>query len=632
MPATKGHRIGEMLLDEEVITKEQLEECLQEQKVTGEKVGEVMIRKGYVSLEVLMAFLGTQMGIPYAPFKELKKVPKNIVQLLPEELMRTQYVIPMSKKGNTLIVATADPSNLFVTDDIKLATRMEVELRLSSEKEIKAALDQIFGFKEEDQGELVKASGSDDTFGAAPVEAPKPQRTAPTAARAAQTESFSKHAPEEDETPFPTPQKTKPAATTGAKNLENLAQAAAANLNDEPAQAAGIPIANLGGADTPVISFLSNVLVEATKNSATEIHFEPYEKRFRIRWRIDGILQEVQSPPRSLASALAQKLKTMAEMDGKEAGVSQSGRMRIKIPGRDVAMTLLITPTKWGEKIVMHLLNVEESILDLDKLGMESMQIELYKRILQQPYGMILVIAPKSSGKTTTCYATLNALNQSTKNISAVDEPVDYSLDGVNQIVVNEKRGLTFAKGVRAMLDQDTDVLLVGQLPDQETAKMVLDAVPNGHLVLSAMAANEPSTAINHLANFGIEPYLIGSALTAIVNQRLLRIICPKCKDTYEAPPAVAKFLGAPQGRKVMLFRGKGCDQCSHTGYKGRQAVFEVLAVTEVFRELVAAKAGAQALRKAMLETPGFISLRMQVAKKVLSGATSYEEFLRVAV
>ncbi len=611
MATSKGHRIGEMLLDEDIITKEQLEECLQEQKVTGEKVGEVLVRKGYVTLEVLMAFLGNQMGVPYVSLSEMKAISKALLKLIPEQLMRSQHVIPVDKKGNTLILAMADPTNVFVTDDIKLATRCDLELRLSSEKEIKQAVDNYFGFKEEDTGELVKSSKADDTFGEAPSGMGGGGGfSAPTPAASAAGPDYSKVA-----------------------SMDAAAKAAASKFQDTPvSMASSIPTISAGGAggDTPVINFLTSVLVEANKVGATDIHFEPYETSFRIRWRIDGILQEVQSPPRSLANALAGRLKVMAEMDQQVKGLAQRGRMRLKIPGKDVSLSILIAPTMWGEKVVMHLLNVENTILELDKLGMEPAQYDLYRRIIQQPYGLVLIVGPKASGKTITSYATLNALNKSTKNVSAVDEAVDYSLPGVNQVVINEHKGVGYADGVRSMLDQDSDVLLVGEMHDLESTRQVLDAVPTGHMVITTMHSNDPVSAIQYLINMGIEPYLLGSALTAIVNQRLVRSICPKCKEAYEAPAGIAKYLGM-SGKQAQLYRGKGCEACSKTGYRGRQAVFEIIPIKENLREAIINKTSAALMRKAILETPGFISLKALVAKKVVTGQTSYEELLRVA-
>jgi type IV pilus assembly protein PilB len=606
MATSKGHRIGEMLLDEDIITKDQLEECLQEQKVTGEKVGEVLVRKGYVTLEVLMAFLGNQMGVPYVSLSEMKNISKALLKLIPEQLMRSQHVIPVDKKGNTLILAMADPTNVFVTDDIKLATRCDLELRLSSEKEIKQAVDNYFGFKEEETGELVKSSKSDDAFGESPAGMSGGGFSAPG--------------------PAATPDYSKVAS------MDATAQAAASQVQEvSTTMASSIPTISAGGAggDTPVINFLTSVLVEANKVGATDIHFEPYETSFRIRWRIDGILQEVQSPPRSLANALAGRLKVMAEMDQQVKGLAQRGRMRLKIPGKDVSLSILIAPTMWGEKVVMHLLNVENTILDLDKLGMEPAQYDLYRRIIQQPYGLVLIVGPKASGKTITSYATLNALNKPTKNVSAVDENVDYSLPGVNQVVINEHKGVNYAAAVRSMLDQDSDVLLVGEMHDLDTTRQVLDAVPTGHMVISTMHSNDPVSAIQYIINMGIEPYLLGSALTAIVNQRLVRTICPKCKEAYEAPAGIAKYLGL--GGKAALYRGKGCDACSKTGYRGRQAVFEIIPIKENLREAIINKTPASLIRKTILETPGFISLKALVAKKVATGQTSYEELLRVA-
>ncbi|NTV52099.1 MAG: Flp pilus assembly complex ATPase component TadA [Candidatus Firestonebacteria bacterium] len=604
MATKKGHRIGEMLMDEEIITKEQLQECLQEQKVTGEKVGEVMVRKGYVSHEVLYAFLGNQFGIPYIPLSEMQNIPPAIVKLLPEQLMRSQHVVPVSKKGNALILAMADPSNVFVTDDIKLSTHSDLELRLSSEKEIKAALDKCFGFKEEDSGELVKASSKDDSFGATPTMGAM------------------------NRTPMPA---TAPAPVGGA-SLASTAAAAAGAYPDTPAVSMAVPTASAVGGDTPVINFLTSVLVEAIKVGATDVHFEPYERSFRIRWRIDGILQEVQSPPRTLATALAAKIKTMAEMDPNEKRLAQQGRLKLKIPGKDVSMLIMIAPTLWGEKIVMRILNAESGNLDLEKVGMEPGQLQIFRQHLQLPSGLILIVGPKGSGKSTTAYATLSALNQPTKNVSAVDEPSDYSLNGVNQVAVIEKRGLTYANGVRAMLEQDSDVLLVGEMHDIETARLVLDAVPTGHLIISTLHANDSLGAIQYLVNMGVESYLLGSSLNLLVNQRLVRIICPRCKESYEAAGEVAKRFG-PQttGKKVVLYRGKGCENCSKTGYRGRASVYEVVDVNDAVREAIVAKAPSVVLKKALAETPGFLSLKSQLEAKALAGVTSYEELLRVA-
>lgn len=594
MATAKGHRIGEMLLDEDIITEEQLQECLREQKTTGEKVGQLLVRKGYVSLEVLMAFLGNQMNVPYLPLDDRPKMSPALMKLIPEQLMRSQHVIPVEKKGNTLLLAMAEPTNVFVTDDIKLATRCDLELRLSSETEIKTALDKYFGFQEADTGELVKASGADEDFGAAPMAG-------------------------------------MPAISPAATETARSAAAAPKAVMPEPEPITAAPPAKAMGGDTPVINFLTNVLVEANKAGATDIHFEPYEKSFRIRWRIDGVLQEVQSPPRSLANALATKLKTMAEMDTQGKAAAQYGRLKLKIPGKDVSISILISPTMWGEKVVMHMLNLENAILNIEKLGMEPSQLELYRRVLQQPYGLILIIGPKASGKSTAAYATLNSMNQPTKNVSAVDEPVDYSLPGINQVVVNEKRGMTYANGVRAMLEQDTDILLVGEMQDAEASRMILDAVPTGHLVISTLHANNPAAAVQYLINMAIEPYLLGSALTAIVNQRLVRVICPKCKEIHEASPEITKFLGIGGSKKTVLYRGRGCAQCSQTGFRGRQAVFEIIPLAENVREAIINRQSAAVIKKAIEDIPGYTSLRSLVAQRVINGLTSYEEFLRVA-
>lgn len=595
MATKKGHRIGEMLMDEEIITKEQLQECLQEQKVTGEKVGEVLVRKGYVSHEVLMAFLGTQFGVPYLALNEVKTIAPALLKLLPEQLMRSQHVVPIERKGNTLVVAMADPSNVFVTDDIKLTTRCDLDLRFSSEKEIKTALDRYFGFKEEDTGELVKAGGRDEAFGAMPS------------------------APAQPAPPVPGPAAVPP----------HVAPAYTADPITEPSPA--LPTATVAAGDTPVINFLTSVLVEASKAGATDIHFEPYERTFRIRWRIDGILQEVQSPPRTLANALAAKLKTMAELDPNEKRVAQQGRLKLKIPGKDVTMLVMIAPTLWGEKVVMRILNAESVTLDLDKIGMEPAQLQLYRQAVQQPNGLVLIVGPKAGGKTTTAYATLNSLNTPGRNLSAVDEPVDFSLNGINQVVVNEKRGLTYANGVRAMLDQDSDVLLVGEMHDLETSRLLLEAVPTGHLIISCVHANDAVGAVQVLNNMGAEPYLLGAGLNVVVNQRLVRVICPKCKESYEAPAEIAKRFGSQGGKKVVLFRGKGCENCSKTGYRGRVAVYEVLPISDAFRDAIIGKAPAAAMKKAIVETPGFTPLKVQLENKVLGGVTSYEELLRVA-
>ncbi len=614
MATAKGHRIGEMLLDEEIITQEQLQECLREQKTTGEKVGQVLVRKGYVSLEVLMAFLGTQMNVPYLPLAGVSKPAAALMKLLPEQLMRSQQVIPVDKKGNTIMLAMADPTNVFVTDDIKLATRCDLELRLSSESEIKAALDENFGFQEEDTGELVKSSGIDEDFGAAPdLSMPAKPMVGAGMAR---------------------PAAARPAAARPAAARPTAARPTAAApkaVVPEPEPITPPLTAQVMGGDTPVINFLTNILVEANKAGATDIHFEPYEKSFRIRWRIDGVLREVQSPPRSLANALATKLRTMAEMDTQGKGIAQYGRLKLKIPGKDVSISILILPTMWGEKIVMHMLNLENVILNIEKLGMEPSQLELYRRVLQQPYGLVLITGPKASGKTTTAYATLNSINLPTKNVSSVDELVDYSLPGINQVVVNEKRGMTYANGVRAMLEQDSDIMLVGEMQDAETSRMILDAVPTGHLIISTLHASNPVTALQYLMNMDIEPYLLSSALTAIVNQKLVRVICPKCKEIHEASAEITKFLGIGGSKKTVLYRGRGCTQCSQTGFRGRQAVFEIILLTESVREAIINRQSAAVVKKAIENIPGYTSLRRLVAQRVINGVTSYEEFLRVA-
>ena len=581
MPESMKKRLGEMLVDEGIISEEQLQEALHEQKIKGGRLEKILISQGYVTQDVIMAFVGTQLGIPHVSLIEIGEIPNDVVFSVPESIAINHCLIPIVKKDKKLTVAMADPLNVFAIDDIKMMTGFEVEPAIASETEIKAMHAKYYG---------AAAGGSGASGGGGEVGGDMQEIINSMGA---------------------------------GENLEVM---------EEKDEELDISKLEAAGEDAPVVRLVNLVLTEAVRAGASDIHIEPYEKSLRCRYRIDGVLHEVQSPPKSLSAAISSRLKIMSSLDIAERRLPQDGRIKIKVLGKEIDLRVSVCPVQFGEKIVMRILDSSNLSLDLPKLGFEDDILPKFEKAIVEPYGLVLVTGPTGSGKSTTLYSALHYINNPDTNISTIEDPVEYNLPGINQVNARAGIGLTFAAGLRSFLRQDPDVIMVGEIRDKETAEIAINAALTGHLVFSTLHTNDAPGAVTRMGNMGVEPFLITSTVHCVVAQRLLRRICKDCKEAYEAPQEVMEEMGInpTAGERVTLHRGVGCATCSNTGYKGRMAIHEVMILSEDFKKGVLQRKTASDLKK-IARAGGMQTLRECGVKKVLKGMTSVEELLRVA-
>ncbi|MDN5331989.1 MAG: type pilus assembly protein PilB [Tepidanaerobacteraceae bacterium] len=555
-------RLGDLLVESGMITPEQLEKALNEQRRTGERLGKILTRLGYVREKDILEVLEFQLGIPKVVLEDYQLDPE-VVRTIPEALARRYMAVPIRKDGNRLLVAMADPLNLNAIDDLRLASGMEIVPAIASEKEIEAALGRFF-----------EPRIDEDAISA----------------------------------------------------LEEIKVDVAASWDtydlDEPAA---------GGIDrAPVVQLVNQLITKAVRSKASDIHIEPQESHIAIRYRIDGLLREVLRLPPGVLNSLVSRIKIMAGMDIAEKRLPQDGRFQITLERRSVDLRVSTMPTVYGEKIVLRILDKANMLLNLDKLGFLPETLEQYESLIRSSYGMILITGPTGSGKTTTLYATLNALNTPEKNIITIEDPVEYLLPGINQVRVNPKAGLDFARGLRAILRQDPDIIMVGEIRDRETADIAVRAATTGHLVFSTLHTNDAAGAVTRLLDMGIEPFLVNSSLLGVVAQRLVRLVCPQCREPHEPKPGDIEYEFTDEERKI-FYRGKGCRQCNYTGYQGRTAIHEILVMTDDIRHLVSQKVHVSKIREAAI-AGGMVTLRDDGLSKAAKGLTTVQEVLRVTI
>jgi len=563
-------QLGELLVNTGLISKEQLEEALKIQSKTGGRLGQILIQLGYIDEEVLIAFLGKQLGVPYVALSEYGEISEAVAKLIPESIARRELVMPIAKEGCVLTVAMVDPLNVFVIDEIKMMTGYEVKAVISSERDIRDAIEKVFGPKEKIE-EVIKEA---------------------------------------------------------AKDTESV------EVVKEVTSEATVVELEAAAEEAPVVKMVNLILNNAIKSRASDIHIEPFEKSVRVRFRIDGVLHEQPSLPKKFQNAIVSRIKIMAQLDISEHRLPQDGRIKIRTMGKEVDFRVSTVPTIYGEKVVMRILDPSSLCLDLTKLGFEPEALAVYQRNIQKPYGMILITGPTGSGKSTTLYSTLSALNYPDKNIVTIEDPVEYVLEGINQVQVKPEIKFTFAAGLRAFLRQDPNIIMVGEIRDQETASIAINAALTGHLVFATLHTNDAASALTRLNNMGIEPFLTTSSVILIVAQRLVRIICEKCKESYSVPTELLVELGVPQEelkgvKEITLYRGRGCDNCTNTGYKGRKGIYEVLEMNDEIRELVLEHATTQVIKQ-VARKYGMMTLRESALRKLLRGETTIEEVLRV--
>ncbi len=574
-----SRRLADFLVEEKLITADQLREALEAQKKGGEKLGSLLIEKGLIEEEKLLQFLSEKTGISYVSLANVGEISEEAIAAVPESIARQKMLMPFNKTKDRLTVAIVDPLDVMILDDLRMQTGCDVVGCLASETEISAAHEKYYkqASSQEELEDIVKQSAVDE------------------------------------------------AAADGIEQVEEAAEKAETGLEKAAEEA-------------PVIKMVNLLIAGAVKAKASDIHIEAYSKDLRIRYRIDGVLHEQPSPPKKFHAAICARIKIMSNLNIAERRVPQDGRMRLKMDGKEVDMRVSVLPCAPGEKIVTRILDSSGLKVNMTQLGFEPEAMAVFKKAMEAPYGVNLVTGPTGSGKSTTLYSALSNLNTPDCNIMTAEDPVEYQIVGINQVQINNQVGLTFPAALRSFLRQDPDVIMVGEIRDQETATIAINAALTGHLVFSTLHTNDTSQTITRLGMMGVEPFLVSSAMLMIEAQRLLRGVCPKCKEGYAVEKDWLLKLGVPEvqlqaailtNKKITLYKGKGCEHCSGTGYRGRQGLYEVMEVTDAIRQLILDRASAKQI-KAQSMKQGMLTLRMCAVRKLLAGVTTAEEMMRV--
>jgi type IV pilus assembly protein PilB len=568
--ARRRSRLGDLLVAEGLISSDQLHEALREHRRSKERLGKVLTSRGLLSEEKLVEILSKEHGLPSVAIEQYT-VSADVLALVPPHIARKYEVIPLARVEGGLTLAMADPTNVVAMDEIAAMTRVTVLPVVASGKAIRAAIERYYTTPSAPMADLLAELVSDPS------------------------------------------------------SLEVVAE-------DE--MAAGNVIELKESADeAPVVKLVNMILVDAIRKGASDLHWEPYEKDFRIRFRVDGVLHEIAPPPKRHELAIISRLKIMASLDIAERRLPQDGRIKLRHGRREIDFRVSILPTIFGEKAVLRILDKEALQLDMTKLGFDSWSFERFNHAIHQPYGMVLITGPTGSGKTTTLYSAISTINAPGHNIMTAEDPVEYNLHGVNQVQVNEGIGRTFAAVLRSFLRQDPDVILVGETRDLETAQISIRAALTGHLVFTTLHTNDCPSTVARLVDMGVPPFLLSSAMVLIVAQRLGRRICTDCREPIEGHEDELVALGhVPEGRgRVTFYRGRGCPTCSFTGMKGRVAIYEVMPITPEVRQLILHNAPAAEIRE-MAQSQGMKTLRQAGLAKVLDGTTTPQEVLRVTL
>jgi type IV pilus assembly protein PilB len=567
-----AQRLGELLVRDNLISLQQLQKAQEKQKAEGGKLGFHLTKLGFIEESELTQFLSKQYGVPAINLSDFD-IDHEVIQLIPRDVSEKHQLIPVNRAGASLIVAMSDPSNIFAIDDIKFLTGYNIEVVVAAEAAIQAAIAKYYG----------GGADANDPFAGVDMDS--------------LIQDF-----EDDE--IDVAEKERDASVI---DLERAAE------------------------DAPVVKLVNLILVDAIKKGASDIHIEPYEKEYRVRYRIDGMLHEVMRPPLKLRNAIASRVKIMAELDIAERRLPQDGRIKLRIgKGKEMDYRVSVCPTLFGEKIVMRLLDKSNLELDMTKLGLASNQIDIWNEGIKKPYGMCLVTGPTGSGKTTTLYSSMSLLNSPEVNISTAEDPVEFNFAGINQVQMHEDIGLNFPAALRSFLRQDPDIIMVGEIRDFETAEIAVKAALTGHMVLSTLHTNDAPSTITRLLNMGIEPFLVTASVNVVVAQRLGRRICKDCKQPCDVPREALITAQVPEDKigSFQPFKGMGCDTCNGTGYKGRVAFYEVLKLTDELRELVLNGASTGEFKEEAIKL-GFVTLRMSALRHFMEGMTTVEEVTR---
>lgn len=561
-------KIGTMLTKANIITEEQLRNALDDQKKTGEKIGSTLIKLGYVEDETLVKFLSKQFKIPPIKLTDIKADPE-IISLIKAELAHRYEVFPVKKIGKTLILAMSNPSDIYAIEDISFNTGLDILPKVASALEINKLINEHYVVSKE----LSTLRDFEE-----------------------ETDDF---------------------------------EIVDSDIDEEEEQ---VDISKLeaSGKSAPVIKLVNFLITDAVKRGVSDIHIEPYEKLFRVRFRLDGVLQEVLSPPLRMKAAIVSRVKIMASLNISERRIPQDGRINVRVGKKVIDLRVSIVPTLFGEKVVMRILDKSSLMLDMRDLGFEEDSLRKFIEAIEQPYGIVLVTGPTGSGKSTTLYSALSRLNTKEVQIITAEDPVEYNLKGINQVQVNEDIGFTFAVALRSFLRQSPNIIMVGEIRDTETAEIAVRAALTGHLVLSTIHTNDAPSTINRLVDMGIPPFMAAASLNLIQAQRLVRKICSECKEEIDPDPLLLKEANIDpkllEGQKV--YRGKGCSRCNQRGYKGRIAITEVLPITPGIRDLILQNCPAATVREKAKEE-GLNTLRDDALLKVKKGVTTLEEVIR---
>ncbi len=562
--------LAELLVSHNVLDMEQLDTARRDQRANGGRLTTAIVRLGFLKDAQLVEFMGKHYGYPIIDLSNFEIDPEAI-KMLTRQVCEKHMVVPVSKAGKSLVVAFSDPSNIYVKDDLALITRCKIEVVVATEPAIHSAIDKYMG-------------GSTSAIDNIVSEIEDSAETA--------------------------------AAESVASNVEVIDSDRSAD-------------------EFPIVKFVNAMFVEAIKSRASDIHIEPYEKRFRIRFRIDGSLMEKTQPPANAAAAIISRVKILSRLDIGERRKPQDGRMKVKMRnGREIDFRVNCLPTIFGEKVVLRLLDRSNLQVDMTKLGFEQEDFAAFREAIQKPQGMILLTGPTGSGKTTTIYSALNELNKSDVNVSTAEDPVEYNLDGINQVQVNPAIGFTFADALRAFLRQDPEVIMVGEIRDLETAEVAYKAASTGHLVVSTLHTNDAASTVSRLVEMGVAPYIVSEATTIVVAQRLIRTLCARCSVDHKVPDEVLLKLGVLPANLEgyrKLKKGEGCDACAGTGMRGRMAIFEVLKMNAAIKEAIYRSASPIELKREAIKN-GMRSLRQAALLKLRAGVTNIEEVLNTTV
>jgi len=608
-------KLGDMLVKAQLITDAQLDEAIKTQRREGGKLGSIVVRAGYCSDQDIVSFLGMQYGVPAADLEQWPPIDAAVIALIPKDLAQRHKVLPLQRTGNVLTLAMSDPTDIFAMDDVRFHTGYNVDPVVSSEMGLARAVEKYYG-----GNSAVRLA---DPSRSLPMGGGGPAATGPTAASLA--EEFN-HDPEEQ---------------FDLSDLEQELDADAEfDATEDDEDSVNVGSLKRGSEDAPVVKLVNMVLIDAIKRGASDIHIEPYEKNYRIRFRIDGILMEVMRPNLKLKDPLTSRVKILAKLNIAERRLPQDGRikLRVNMNGRQkvIDYRVSILPTLFGEKIVLRLLDSDKLMLDLTKLGFEPESLERWDRQICKPYGMVLVTGPTGSGKTNTLYSSIAKLNTVDTNIMTAEDPVEFNFPGINQVQMKEQIGLNFAAALRSFLRQDPNIILVGEIRDFETAEIAIKASLTGHLVLSTLHTNDAPSTINRLMNMGVEPFLVATSVNIICAQRLVRRLCANCKtvDSHHQPEEALYKVGfTPEEvqKGITFYKPVGCDTCNKRGYKGRVGLYEVLEMSETLKDMILTGASAIEIRE-QGQKEGMITLRRSGCRKVLDGVTTIEEIIRETV